>query len=145
MQNIDRKFMLEAIKTAEKAHKSFKAFSVGAVITAGTEIVCTGYSRETGDSMHAEEVCLAKIKDLNLDHCKLVLYSTMEPCGERLSGKKCCAELIIESKIPKVVIGALEPDTFIKNTRGIAKLKSHNIKVISIADMNGMCFIFYES
>ncbi len=133
--------MLEAIKAGKSAPQSLKAYSVGALITSGNQIISTGYSRETGDNMHAEEVCLAKIKDLNLDYSKLVLYATMEPCGERLSGKKCCADLIIESKIPTVVIGALEPDTFIKNTQGIAKLKHNSVKVIIIPDMTGMHFV----
>jgi pyrimidine deaminase RibD-like protein len=133
------KFMIEAIRAATNAPSSDKAFSVGAVIVLGDEIVCTGHSRELAENMHAEEVCLAKLSKMNLDHTKLVMYSTMEPCGERLSGKNCCANLIIDSKIPSVVVGCLEPDTFIKSTQGIQKLKSNNIQVTLLPELQGIC------
>lgn len=130
-------FMSLAITAAKQAPYSEKAFSVGAVVVFDEEIVCTGYSRELGDSMHAEEVCITKLSNMNLDHSKLVMYSTMEPCGERLSGKKCCAELIIDSKIPTVYVGCLEPNLFIKATQGIEKLKSNNIQVNMLPEFKG--------
>ncbi len=137
MEN-DLKFMIEAINAARNAPPSDKAFSVGAVVVLADEIICTGHSRELADNMHAEEVCIAKLSTMNLDHTKLVMYSTMEPCGERLSGKNCCANLIIDSKIPRVVVGCLEPATFIKSTQGIKKLKSNNIQVTTLPGLQGI-------
>lgn len=132
------KFMIEAIYAASNAPLSDKAFSVGAVVVLDDRIVCTGHSRELANDMHAEEVCISKLSTMNLDHTKLLMYSTMEPCGERLSGKKCCADLIIDSKIPTVVIGSLEPDTFIESTQGIEKLKSKNIQVTMLSELQGI-------
>lgn len=132
------KFMMAAINAAAKAPITNKAFSVGAVVVLDGEIVCTGYSRELTDSVHAEEVCIEKLSKMNLDHSKLVMYTTMEPCGERLSGKKSCSDLIIEAKIPLVFVGCLEPNLFIKTTQGINKLKTNNVNVKMIPELQGI-------
>ena len=131
-------FMEEAINSAQKSPISNKAFSVGAVVALDGIILCTGYSRELNDSMHAEEMCIAKLAELNVDHSKLIMYTTMEPCGERLSGKKCCADLIIDARIPTVVVGALEPKVFIKFTKGIEKLKQKHIQIIMLPEFQGI-------
>ena len=131
-------FMEAAIELAKKAPMSNKAFSVGAIVVCNGEIICTGYSRELSDSVHAEEVCIQKLSKMGIDPSTLVMYSTMEPCGERLSGKRCCAELIADSKIPIVVVGALEPSVFIKLTKGIEKLKEYGIQLIMLSDLQGI-------
>ena len=59
----------------------------------------------------------------------LTMYTTMEPCGKRLSLKECCADLLIKNKIKRVVIGELEPLKFIKETCGLNKLINSGIKV----------------
>ena len=62
------------------------------------------------------------------------LYSSMEPCEYRLSGKKPCVDRIIEAKIGKVVLAAREPTLFVKNCRGVEKLKCAGIEVSSNVD-----------
>ena len=105
-------------KTRELSKKSplvSDAFSVGAVIVdeAGKEIA-TGYSRETDPHKHAEEIAIEKALEgkKNLKDC--TLYTSLEPCGQRLSGRKTCVQHIIETGIKRVVFGEYEPPVFVK-------------------------------
>jgi hypothetical protein len=67
------------------------------------------------------------------------LYTTMEPCSKRLSGKESCSNLIIAAKIKNVVIGALEPDIFVADCQGINQLKEKGINVIVLDNMKEKC------
>jgi diaminohydroxyphosphoribosylaminopyrimidine deaminase/5-amino-6-(5-phosphoribosylamino)uracil reductase len=53
----------------------------------------------------------------------------MEPCSERLSGKKPCCELLIGSGITRVVIAVKEPTTFVQKCEGAERLAAAGIKV----------------
>ena len=131
-------FMKLAIQEAWKATPSEKAYSVGAVIVHGNQVIATGYSREMPGNTHAEEVCLLK---LNETPSPCTLYSTMEPCSHRLSRKESCAERIIHSGlIDTVVVGVLEPKTFVQDCIGIQMLKDAQIKVIFLSQLQGSVF-----
>ena len=123
-------FMRIAIQEAKKCRAVKSAFNVGAVLVQRGEIVATGYSREMPGNTHAEECCLLKIDDF--EDC--VLYSTMEPCGQRLSGKECCANLIIKKGIKKVVYAVKEPETFVGKSKGVLILSSNGIEVVQEQD-----------
>lgn len=107
------------------------AYCVGAVIVDRDrkEIRATGYSREIPGNTHAEEVCLSKLS-LSDDFDGLTLFTTMEPCIRRLSGKKSCIDRIIESgKIETVFYGIREPKKFVENNHGIDKMIKAGINV----------------
>ncbi|KAJ3326673.1 DRAP deaminase, partial [Kappamyces sp. JEL0680] len=99
----DHSYMQLAIAQAGRCVPLPSAFSVGACLVspAGT-VLATGYSRELPGNTHAEECCLLKLADRSLAK-GATIYSTMEPCGKRLSGNRCCALLIIEAGIARVV------------------------------------------
>jgi diaminohydroxyphosphoribosylaminopyrimidine deaminase/5-amino-6-(5-phosphoribosylamino)uracil reductase len=57
------------------------------------------------------------------------LYVSLEPCSHHGKTPPCC-DLIINYKIPKVVIGCLDPNEKV-NGKGIAKLKASGCEVIT--------------
>ena len=61
-----------------------------------------------------------------------------EPCGERLSGKKCCAELIKKAGIKRVVQGIKEPTNFIKNSAGTLILLDVGVAVEYLKGYDGI-------
>jgi pyrimidine deaminase RibD-like protein len=131
----DIKMMKEAFELSKKCPPTKKAYSVGAIIVdSDNTIISTGYSRETADNVHAEEVAINKLEKKDINFSELTIYATMEPCGLRLSGKLCCADRIIESGIKNVIYGIDEPPYFVKTTSGIEKLKSKGIDVKKIND-----------
>lgn len=132
----DLKMLKEAVNISKACPVTDKAYSVGAIIVdKDKNIISTGYSRETADNVHAEEVAINKANEKGIDLKGTTIYSTMEPCGYRISGKKCCSDRIIESGITRVIYGINEPPFFVSNANGIEKLKSEGIEVIQIKDV----------
>ena len=93
-----------------------------------------GYSLETGDSVHAEEVALAKAEQLAIEVTGATLYSSLEPYSVRLSGKRSCTSRIIAAGIRKVVFAMREPPTFV-TCEGLAQLRAAGIEVVEIPDL----------
>ncbi len=133
--DLDQKIMKKAVELSRKCPRSTTAFSVGCIITdAEGTILAEGYSREINDSIHAEEVALDKLPPATPTD-GLVLYSTMEPCSIRKSGKTACCTHIIARNIKRVVFGVREPATFV-DCKGIATLQDQGIEVIELPDFN---------
>jgi len=112
----DVKFMKMALREAEKAKKLFET-PIGAVIVRthdyeGNElpvpvVVGRGYNRRNTDKStlsHAEITAIKKaarrLGDWRLEGC--TLYVTLEPC-------QMCAGALVQSRIDRVVIGAMNP------------------------------------
>ena len=102
------KFMQEAIKEAKKAYKKLEV-PVGAVIVKNGEIVAKAHNlKETkfDTTKHAEILAIQKaskkLKSWRLIDCEM--YITLEPCT-------MCAGAIINSRIEKIYIGAMEEKT----------------------------------
>lgn len=132
----DVKIMKEAVDLSKCCTISQSAYSVGAIIVdKNYKIISVGCSREEGGNFHAEEVAISKAISDGIDLSEATIYSTMEPCGYRLSGKECCANLIIKAGIKKVVYGIKEPPYFVKQTSGIHKLLSNGIEVQQVKDV----------
>ncbi|KAK3292415.1 cytidine deaminase-like protein [Chaetomium fimeti] len=130
-------YMGYAVEQARLSPPSPSKFCVGAVLVDADrdEVLSTGYSEELprdrpGDpgSTHAEHCCFIKVADRHGVHDfdiadvlppNTVLYTTMEPCNERLSGSRTCV----------VYVGIREPDTFIQRNEGIRRLEEAGIKV----------------
>src|SRR5256885_13300374 len=115
MKRNDRKWLNLALELAKKCTPSPTAFCVGAVITdAQGRLISTGYSREIDPKKHAEEIAIDKALKKKSTLANSTIYSSLEPCGERLSGKKTCVQWIIETGINRVVFAEYEPPTFVK-------------------------------
>ncbi|CAG8532216.1 16319_t:CDS:2 [Acaulospora colombiana] len=107
------------------------------VIVKDSRILATGYSRELPGNTHAEECALQKLEDPT-QSTNSTIYTTMEPCSKRLSGKKPCVERIIESGLTRVVLGVREPDKFVK-CEGIDILREHGIEVTAVEGLEEEC------
>ncbi len=100
---------------------------VGAVLVHHDKIIGEGYHKHFGHE-HAEVNCINSVKEEDKPFIhRSTLYVSLEPCAHH--GKTPpCADLIIEKKIPRVVIGCRDP--YVKvNGRGIEKLKSAGLTV----------------
>ncbi len=101
---------------------------VGAVLLHNNNIIGEGYHEQYGQA-HAEVNCINSVaKENEYQIAESVLYVSLEPCAHY--GKTPpCADLIIEKKIPKVVIGCRDPFKEVDG-KGIEKLKMAGIEVI---------------
>lgn len=125
-------------------------FCVGAVLVDAdeNEILSTGYSKELPEnilgepgSTHAKQCCFIKVAQKhNLPEEQrigevlpenTVLYTTMEPCNERLSGNRTCVERILRlnGAIKVVYVGIKEPDTFIGENKGRKRLQDAGVVI----------------
>lgn len=131
-----RKHMELAISEASKCGPTTTAFSVGAVLANGTDILSTGFSRELPGNTHAEQCALDKyFRKTGVETLPegTVIYTTMEPCSVRLSGNLPCVQRIINAKnIKTVFVGVMEPDTFVKNNTSFSLLQEHDIDYFQI-------------
>ena len=124
-------YMLQAVEYANKSTPVSTAYCVGCVIVKNNTVIATGYSRELPGNTHAEESALMKLNVENISAEGSDLYSTMEPCSERLSGNIPCSHHIIKNKIKRVFVGVTEPSNFV-NCEGIQQLLNANIEVITV-------------
>jgi len=106
MMTLEEKYMREAIRLAKKAAK-LKEVPIGCVIVHEDKIIGRGYNRRTIDKnvlAHAEIAAIRKackaMGDWRLEDC--TMYVTLEPCP-------MCAGAIVQARIPKVVIGCMNP------------------------------------
>lgn len=106
---------------------------VGSVLVyedAGTgeeRIIGEGYHQQYGKA-HAEVNCIAAVREEDRPLIsRSTLYVSLEPCAHH--GKTPpCADLIIEKKIPRVVVGCRDPFPQV-NGKGIEKLLAAGIEV----------------
>ena len=118
-------------------------------------ILATGYSRELPGNTHAEANALVKSQMLSAKELSSLfsakdpiqynnlmqntdIYTTLEPCSIRTSGLRPCADVLIESKIKRCMIGVSEPDDFVK-CEGAQKLKDAGIEVIWLDGLQDEC------
>ena len=102
----DEKYMKEAIRQAKKA-KALDEVPIGCVIVHDDKIIARGYNKRNklhSTLGHAEISAIKKaskaLGDWRLEEC--TMYVTLEPCP-------MCAGAIVQARIPKVVIGAMNP------------------------------------
>ncbi len=98
---------------------------VGCVIVVDDKIIAEGHHQEYGKA-HAEVNAIAKVTDKELLK-KATLYVNLEPCAH-FGKTPPCADLIVENKIPHVVIGSVDSNSLVSG-KGIEKLKKAGIKV----------------
>lgn len=139
-----RKYMELALEEAAKCGPTTTAFSVGAVLVNGSNILSTGYSRELPGNTHAEQCALekyfAQVGKREVPE-GTVLYTTMEPCSFRLSGNEPCVQRILaqNGNIKNVFVGVIEPDTFVKNNTSYDILLAQGIDYIQIPGYENLC------
>lgn len=102
----DEKFMKEAIRQAKKA-EAIGDVPIGCVIVSDGRIIARGYNKRNRNKTvlaHAELLAMSKAckkaGDWRLEDC--TIYITLEPC-------QMCAGAIVQARIPRVVIGSMNP------------------------------------
>ena len=102
----DEKFMKEAIRQAKKAD-AIGDVPIGCVIVSDGRIIARGYNKRNRNKTvlaHAELLAMSKAcrkaGDWRLEDC--TMYITLEPC-------QMCAGAIVQARIPRVVIGSMNP------------------------------------
>ena len=98
---------------------------VGCVIVHEGKIIGEGFHKKFGEA-HAEVNAIRSVSDQALLR-QSTLYVNLEPCS--YFGKTPpCTDLIIEKKIPEVIIGCLDPNPLVAGT-GAQQLQTSNIKL----------------
>lgn len=128
----DSQWLSDAIELAHWCPPSDTAFSVGAIVVVADQAVATGYSRRDDPVNHAEEAALSGFDSSRA--AQATMYCSLEPCGNRASRQRSCAELIIAAGIRRVVYAWGEPDVFVEAT-GKAKLVAAGIEVVVISEL----------
>ena len=156
----DRKhleYMTLALEYARKCEPTPTAFCVGAVLVEGSShtVIATGYSRELPGNTHAEQNCITKLLSSESGPITVAageiamysLYTTMEPCSERLSGNIPCTNSIIQyneseerklkglGRIEALYVGVKEPSDFIKKNIGEEKLTASGLGYVHISGL----------
>lgn len=101
---------------------------VGAVLVHNERIIGEGYHQQYGQA-HAEVNCINNVSESDRHFITgSVLYVSLEPCAH-FGKTPPCTDLIIQNKIPKIVIGIRDPFTEV-NGKGIEKLKAAGVEVV---------------
>ena len=102
----DEKYMKEAIRQAKKA-AAIGDVPIGCVIVSEGKIIARGYNKRNKMGTvfaHAELLAMSKAckktGDWRLEECTRSI--TLEPC-------QMCAGAIVQARIPRVVIGSMNP------------------------------------
>ena len=102
----DERYMRQAITLAKKAAANGDV-PIGCVIVYEGKVIARGYNQRNVDKTtlaHAEIMAIKKaskvLGDWRLEDC--TMYVTLEPC-------QMCAGAIVQARIPKVVIGCMNP------------------------------------
>ncbi|MCJ1416581.1 hypothetical protein MMC32_002919 [Xylographa parallela] len=143
-------YMRLAIKLAKQSPPKPTNFCVGAILVdeAPNKVLSTGYTLELPGNTHAEQCCLQKFATqhgkseddiVDLLPRGTVIYTTMEPCGKRLSGNLPCIDRILNTRkgvhggIETVYHGVSEPETFVGQNTGRARLEAAGIKCVHVS------------
>lgn len=104
----NEKFMREAIKEAKKAYNKLE-IPVGAIIVKDGKIIARAHNvkeEKKDTTKHAEIIAIQKaskkLESWRLTGCEM--YVTLEPCS-------MCAGALIQSRLKKVYIGAMDEKT----------------------------------
>jgi diaminohydroxyphosphoribosylaminopyrimidine deaminase/5-amino-6-(5-phosphoribosylamino)uracil reductase len=100
---------------------------VGAVLVCDNRIIGEGFHRCYGGA-HAEVNAIVSVNDESALR-KATLYVNLEPCSH--DGKTPpCTKLIIEKKIPRVVVACLDPYPEVAG-RGFKRLREAGVEVVA--------------
>ena len=133
--NIDEKYIFRCIELAKNGLGSTAPNPmVGCIIVNDNKIIGEGYTSAYGGA-HAEVNAIHSVKDKKI-LSKATLYVTLEPCAH-FGNTPPCVNLILEHKIPKVVIGIKDPNKKVSG-KSIQLLKESNCNV-SVGILEDQC------
>ncbi len=143
----DKKYIKRCIQLSKNGLGSTRPNPmVGCVIVCDDIIVGEGFTSPYGGN-HAEVNAIASVRDKELLK-KSTLYVSLEPCSH-FGKTPPCANLIVESQIPKVVVGVVDDNSLVSG-KGITYLKENGIDVVVGAldkeckEVNKRFFTFHQ-
>lgn len=119
---------------------------VGSVIVYNDTIIGEGWHKKAGEP-HAEVNAVRSVKDKSLLK-KATIYVSLEPCSHFGKTPPCC-DLIIENKIPNVIVGTVDPNEKVAGN-GIRKLVEAGANVVAgvledeCNELNKRFFTFHQ-
>lgn len=119
---------------------------VGCVIVHDGIIIGEGYHQKFGQP-HAEVNAIRSVKNPEL-LAQSTIYVSLEPCSH-FGKTPPCSDLIIENRIPRVVIGTIDPFAKVAG-KGIERMKNAGIEVEvgllenECRELNRRFFTFHE-
>ncbi|CAD0007897.1 bifunctional diaminohydroxyphosphoribosylaminopyrimidine deaminase/5-amino-6-(5-phosphoribosylamino)uracil reductase RibD [Flavobacterium chungangense] len=125
--NIHEKYIKRCIELAQNGFgNTYPNPMVGSVIVYEDKIIGEGWHKKAGEP-HAEVNAIRSVKDKSLLK-NATIYVSLEPCSHFGKTPPCC-DLIIEHKIPTVVVGTVDPNEKVAG-RGIKKIIESGASVI---------------
>lgn len=125
---VNEKYLYRCLCLAKKGFGNVQPNPmVGCVIVFNDQIIGEGYHEKYGQ-VHAEVNAINSVSDRDL-LSKSTLYVNLEPCAH-FGKTPPCADLIVKSGIPRVVIGTMDPNILVRG-KGIEILKKGACQVVS--------------
>lgn len=122
----DTAFMERCLLLAKKGlGNTYPNPLVGCVIVHEEKVIAEGWHKKAG-SNHAEREAILNVKDQSLLP-KSTLFVNLEPC-DHYGKTPPCTDLILEMKIPRVIIGCLDQNKRVLG-KGLKKLKAAGCEV----------------
>lgn len=126
--SIHEQYMLRCIELAKLGFgETAPNPMVGAVVVHDQKIIGEGYHHKCGEP-HAEVNAINAVANKNLLE-ESTLYVNLEPCSHIGKTPPCC-DLIIQYKIPRVVVCNTDPNRLVKG-KGFEKLRNAGIEIIT--------------
>ncbi|MFZ0595463.1 MAG: bifunctional diaminohydroxyphosphoribosylaminopyrimidine deaminase/5-amino-6-(5-phosphoribosylamino)uracil reductase RibD [Flavobacterium sp.] len=145
--NIHEKYIKRCIELAQNGFgTTYPNPLVGSVIVYQNQIIGEGWHKKAGQP-HAEVNAIRSVKDKSLLKYATI-YVSLEPCSHFGKTPPCC-DLIIEHKIPNVVVGTVDPNEKVAGN-GIKKLIAAGANVIvgvleqECNELNKRFFTFHQ-
>ena len=145
--NIHEKYIRRCIELAKNGFgTTYPNPMVGSVIVYNDTIIGEGWHKKAGEP-HAEVNAVRSVKDKSLLK-KATIYVSLEPCSHFGKTPPCC-DLIIENKIPNVVVGTVDPNEKVAGN-GIRKLVEAGANVVvgiledECNELNKRFFTFHQ-
>ena len=125
--NIHEKYISRCIELGKLGiGNTYPNPAVGSCIVYNNKIIGEGYTSRPGKN-HAEINAINSVK-IKSQLKESTLYVTLEPCSHHGKTPPCTNE-IIKNKIPRVIIGTLDPHTKVSG-KGIKQLEEAGIEVV---------------
>jgi len=145
--NIHEKYIKRCIELAQNGFgTTYPNPMVGSVIVYEDKIIGEGWHKKSGEP-HAEVNAVRSVKDKSLLE-KATIYVSLEPCSHFGKTPPCC-DLIIEHKIPNIVVGTVDPNEKVAGN-GIKKLIASGANVVvgvlekECYELNKRFFTFHQ-
>jgi diaminohydroxyphosphoribosylaminopyrimidine deaminase/5-amino-6-(5-phosphoribosylamino)uracil reductase len=144
---MDEYYMKRCLELAGKGIGSSRPNPmVGCVIVCREQIIGEGYHRAYGEA-HAEVNAIASVRNSGL-LAESTLYVNLEPCSH-FGKTPPCSELILENRIPRVVVGTADPNPVVGG-KGLKHLEENGTEVqrgvleAECLDLNKRVFTYHE-